>query len=268
MLLIWSKAYVFAKLNNLEMHTSSWSRIHYGAWLRMERKKRLYFGYFKKGGLLKSIRFIYYLNTKKKVIEPAVQQINEPRMDTIFVFNKIFTEYDFFKDIRPYKELIKNAIFEMLEPRLIEQYNDYKKPVIGLHIRRGDFTIGSTITPLSFFVEVVNGLRKDAGSDLPVTVFTDAEPFEIEELTRLKNIALAEPKPDILDMLLLASSEIVVLSIGSTFSYWAAFLSDNSVIKNKVEWHLPFRAVSDKNYFKEVVWKKDLKFKIDNQRQY
>lgn len=97
-------------------------------------------------------------------------------------------------------------------------------------------------------------LRKDAGLELPVTVFSDAEPSEIEELTKLNNIKLAEPKPDILDILLLASSKIVVLSIGSSFSYWGAFLSEGIVIKHPKEWHVPFRAEYDPLYSKEIKW--------------
>lgn len=255
MMLTWSRAFVFSRLNNLEMQTSSWTRIHAGAWTRGERKKRLYFGYFKDGNLVKKIRFLYYRASRKKIIEPPVEHLPAVNNNDLFVFNKIFTNYDFFKEIRPYKDLIKKGISEMLQPRLLQQYLQYNKPVIGMHIRRGDFMIGSTITPLSFFIDIVNTLRKEAGSELPVTIFTDAAPAEIQELTKLNNIKVAEPKPDILDLLLLAASETVVLSIGSTFSYWAAFLSDGTIIKNEGEWHAPFRAATDANYSKELVWK-------------
>jgi hypothetical protein len=123
-----------------------------------------------------------------------------------------------------------------------------------MHIRRGDFSRGLTLTPLSFFIDVVNGLRKDAGSDLPVTVFTDAKPSEIRDLIKLNNVIVAEAKPDILDILLLAGSETVVLSIGSTFSYWAAFLSDGIIIKHPKEWHVPFNHTSLK---REIVWNRN-----------
>ncbi len=222
--------------------------------MRREKKKRLYVGYFKKGGLLKTLRFFYYLNTKKKEFEPSVEKFNNINSDTIFVFNKIFTDYDFFKETRSYKEIVRKGIIEMLHPELQEQYNNYEKPVIGLHIRRGDFKRGSTITPLSFFIEVVNSLRKEAASDLPVTIFTDAEPAEIEELARLNGVRIAEPKADILDILLLAASQVAVLSIGSTFSYWAGFLSQGKIIKHPGEWHVPFKSIDDLKYSDEILW--------------
>ncbi len=254
MLLTWSRAYVFSQLNDLEMHTSSWTAIHLGALIRRERKKRFYFGYFKEANLFKKIRFGYYFKTKKEIIEPPVEQLSVINNNDLFLFNKLFTDYDFFKEVRPYKEMVKRGMFEMLQPSLMKQYERYEKPVIGMHIRRGDFKRGSTITPLSFFIDVINTLRKEAGFALPVTVFTDASSLEIEELTRLNNISIAEPKPDIIDILLLASSKIVVLSIGSTFSYWAAFLCEGVIIKNEVEWHLPFRKENDINYDSEIKW--------------
>jgi hypothetical protein len=259
MLLTWSRAYVFATLNGLEMHTSSWSRIHFGAWLRRERKKRLYFGYFKQGGLLKSFRFLYYLTNRRKIFEPPVQVINVSNADVVFVFDKIFTEYDFFKEIRPYRTLIEDAIFNMLTPHLRRQYEQFKQPIIGIHIRRGDFLIGSTLTEMSFFIEVVKRVREIAGSDLEVTLFTDAKPEEVKELASLKNVRIAEPKADILDMLLLARSQILVLSIGSTFSYWAAFLSKGKIIKHPDEWHVPF---DDSDSCRENIWDGKISFNL------
>ena len=76
-LLTWSRAYVFANLNNLEIQTSSWTAVHYGALVRKEKQNRLYFGYFKKAGLIKTIRFLYYLFSRKKIIEPPVLRMNK-----------------------------------------------------------------------------------------------------------------------------------------------------------------------------------------------
>lgn len=153
MLLAWSRAYAFAHLNNLEMHTSSWLCIHWGALLRRERKKRFYFRHFKQAGLLKKLRFLLYILTKNKTVEPPVETLSKIDTNQLFVFNKIFLDYDFFKEIRPYRELVKKGIFDMLRPEVKEQYNLYKKPVIGMHIRRGDFNRGSTITPLTFLLK-------------------------------------------------------------------------------------------------------------------
>lgn len=255
MMLTWSRAYVFSVLNNLEMCTSSWTKIHFGAVLRNEKSYRLYLGYFVGSSIAKKLRFFFYKKYKKIVGEPAVNKLQTVPANTLFLFHKIFTDYDFFKEIRPHKETVRNGIFTMLSPELKKQYEEFPKPVIGMHIRRGDFKKGSTLTPLSFFMDVVKKLREDANEDLEVTIFTDAEKREIEEILKLDNIQISPPKPDILDILLLASSKVVVLSIGSTFSYWAAFLSKGKIIKNEKEWHVPFRNSFDENFAEEIVWK-------------
>ena len=45
MLLVWARAVVFCKLNNLDLTTSSWWGLRWGALLRRESKKRLYYQY-------------------------------------------------------------------------------------------------------------------------------------------------------------------------------------------------------------------------------
>ncbi len=259
MLLTWSRGYIFANLNNLELFTSSWTRIHAGAWLRRERKKRLYKGYFKEGNILKSAIFFFSLSFNKKIHEPQVEKMASTNGDTVYIFDKIFTDYDFFKEVRPYRKMVRDGLYDLLRPSLKIRLNRYEKPEIGIHIRRGDFTRGSTLTPLSFFIEVVNGIRQQIGKDDSVTVFTDAEPEELNELLALPFVSVAEQKADILDILLLASSRIVVLSMGSSFSYWAAFLSDGIIIKHPNEWHAPFRSKSDPMFKKEIKWNSELK---------
>lgn len=255
MLLTWSRGYVFSKINNFELHTSYWAGIRPGAWLRMENRKRLYFGYFKEDSLVKQVSLLFHLLLKQKILEPEVAKVETTKANTVFVFNKIFIEYDFFKEIRPYKKTVKEGIFQMLTPNLQIRFKQYEQPVIGIHVRRGDFKIGSTITPLSFFAEVIENIRFKLNEKLPVTVFTDANKKEIEPLLELGEVKIAEQKPDVLDLLILASSRIVILSIGSTFSYWAGFLSDGIIIRSSADWHT---RLSEKYEQRELLWDKNV----------
>src|SRR4051812_7423773 len=86
-LLPWSRAYVFSKLNGLEMHTSSWFSLFIGAWLRKENKKRIYWGYFKKAGWPTSVRFFFYRLLLKKVEEPEIETGVKLGRNTLFLFN-------------------------------------------------------------------------------------------------------------------------------------------------------------------------------------
>src|SRR5207249_8991781 len=99
--------------------------------------------------------------------------------------------------------------------------------------------LGSPFTPNEFFIDAINFIRQKTNSLLSVTVFTDAEPDEIADILQLPEVKLAERKPDILDILLMSQSKLIVLSKSSTFSYWAAFLSDAILIKAADDWHNP-----------------------------
>lgn len=64
MLLVWANAFVFAKMNKMELVLSSWWGFHWGAILRKERKKRLYYNYFKETNVFK--RCLYFLLSRSK----------------------------------------------------------------------------------------------------------------------------------------------------------------------------------------------------------
>jgi hypothetical protein len=70
------------------------------------------------------------------------------------------------------------------------------------------------------------------GKSLPVTVFTDGRKSELQQLFELENIFLSEDNDDLTDLLLLSRSKILITSAGSTFSYWAAFISEGIIISH------------------------------------
>jgi hypothetical protein len=82
------------------------------------------------------------------------------------------------------------------------------------------------------------------GKELPVTIFTDANAAEINRLLSIGNITVAANHADIVDILLLSRSKICILSISSTFSFWAGFLSNGIVLKHPDEWHPELRPVT------------------------
>lgn len=253
-LLTWSRGFVFAELNNCELCTSSWFSLFVGPWLRREKKKRIYLGYFNKEKLFKRLRFCVYFALYKKIEEPEISKLEENAFSNLYLFNQIFRQHDFFYEVRPYRLIVEQGIYKMLTPSLKEDFKKLEKPVIGIHVRRGDFKFTGHHTPLDFFIRVITALRTQAMRPLSVTVFTDAKPNELSELLSLPNVEVASDKPDILDLLLLSSSNILILSVNSTFSYWAAFLSRGLIIKHPEEWHAPFTNPEEN---REFFWSKE-----------
>jgi hypothetical protein len=250
MLLIWARAFAFARQHNLDMFIGKWWGIRWGVWFRKEKYKRFYWGYFKEDGILKRLRLFSFQLTATKVIEPK-DFLKDIDGKNLFIFKDFESHGDYFKVLKPYRTEIKQALYDMLSPGIKKQLHQYEKPVIGVHIRRGDFKFGCTITPTKFFRDAIVNIRTITSQQLPVTIFTDALPEEISELLEMPFVKIAEPKADILDILLLSQSDICILSIGSTFSFWAAFLSDGIVLKHPDEWHPEIRPANVNSEFFE-----------------
>lgn len=252
LLLIWARAKVFAHINQLPMVMSPWWGFRLGAWLRRERKKRLYWGYFKENNWLTRINTRLMGYSLETVHEPKVQLLDKTELGKFFLFDQVITDNDLFGDIRAHRNFIKEEIFEMLNPTVKEKLKTYESPVFSLHIRRGDFKYGNPITPLSFFAEGIKAVRTAFNKELPVTIFTDAQRNEVADLLEIPGVKLAENKPDIVDILLLSKSKVIMLSQSSTFSYWGAFLSDAIVIRPYGDWQTLIS--SHEGTYKEIKW--------------
>lgn len=94
-----------------------------------------------------------------------------------------------------------------------------------------DFSkVGQARTPIQYFIDVINNIRKISGKELPVSIFSDGRVEELSDILSLKNVELVEGNKDIVDLILLSKSKIIVASAESTFSYWAGFLSNAALI--------------------------------------
>lgn len=254
LLLIWARAKVFAHINGLQLVTSPWWGFRLGAWLRREKKKRLYWGYFKEDSWLNRINVRLRKYRLEVVHEPQVQVLDNTAKDKFFLFDQVITDNDLFGAIREHRDFIKEELLNLLNPALKEQLKNYEIPFIALHIRRGDFKFGNPITPLSFFADGINAARAAASKELPVTIFTDADRREVADLLSMPGVKLTENKPDILDILLLSKSKIIILSQSSTFSYWGAFLSDAIILKPHNDWQGNLRSGKVNNSLPEIKW--------------
>jgi hypothetical protein len=260
MLLVWSRAFVFAQINGLPFITSGWGGIRWGAWIRWERKKRTYWGYFKENTFWERAQLAFQRRSFKIIREPGIEQIAlDENEKSLFLFDQVYTDNDLFAPLRGRRTLVRQGIMDILLPAMKQRLHEYNPPVISVHIRRGDFKFGNPITPTDFFINSIQLAREISGKELPVTVFTDASPEEIKDVLALPNVKLTDDKPDILDILLMSKSKVIVLSRSSTFSYWGAFLSDAIIIKPEEDWQNSLRpAEVNQNIFEGKVNFQDL----------
>jgi hypothetical protein len=249
------KAQLFAHLHNLPVLVTGYRQVNIGPYLRNEKVKRNYNNYFK---FQKNI--CQYLSTEFRMLikrksgwikEPAFNGKSMSVSDSFFYFGEIPHWRDYFGVLRENRQLTMKLFYDMVRDDILKQANEYTAPCVGVHIRMGDYRklqtgedfnkVGLVRTPEEYFIYVINAIRKIHGTCLPVTVFTDGYRNELEKVFSLKDISMAEGNPDIVDMLILSKSKIIVASAGSTFGYWAGFLSDAILILHPDHIHEPIR---------------------------
>lgn len=252
MLLVWARALVYAHLTGSVFMTSSWTKLRVGPILRGERSRRWYGGCFKDLQNTNRLVKLWVLWTYHRIEEPTFEPAQRsPSSRTLYVFNEIPHWRDYFGAIRGHRELVREKLYEAVSDRYLESLNSIEPPVVGVHVRRGDFRelqpgedfakVGLVRTPLSYFQDLIRSIRTIHGSEVPVTIFSDGYDQDLADLLTMPNVRRASDNPDIVDLLLLSKSGLIVASAGSTFGYWAGFLADAPLILHPDHIHAPIR---------------------------
>jgi hypothetical protein len=251
LLFVWARACIFAEINSCPLYITGWGQVHIGTVLRGEKSKRFYGNYFvsdnfqkKISNRLKTIFFHKVYNANPTTFVTAQQ-------NSVYIFDQVPHWSDSFEYIKEHRDFIKKSLFAMLSKSIQSELAKYKAPAIAVHIRRGDFAnlpegvefkmVGATKTPLDYFVYIINGIRKYIHKTVEVQVFSDGTAQELSPVLTLENVKLVETKYDITDLLLMSKAKVLITSAGSSFSYWAGFLSDAAVILHYDHIHAPHR---------------------------
>lgn len=238
-LIVWASAYAFAKKNNFLFLRSSLSEVSLGPFLRRENKKRIYFNFFKRRSVFEILRTKYYVSKySSNTLELGCQQINDQVVkdkNKLYMFNKANVQP--FEDLLPYRKEIRSEFYNLLNSEYLIKAKSLARPTVGVHVRRGDFLHAHNKTALStsltYFVEIISFIRSELEYSGPITIFSDGRPEELIEILSLDNVHLAESNSDVLDIISLSLCKIIVTCPKSTFSAWAAFISDALVIINE-----------------------------------
>jgi hypothetical protein len=232
-LIVWAHGINFSEKNNLNNYVFGWFNIKIGPFLRNEKRKRLYFGFFKKTKY--DLLFFYKMLFFKKIYNPNYFSKNDK---VVYIFDTLPIFPNYLVGLENSRDLIRKQFFKILNPKHLNYLSNFEFPILSVHIRRSDFKkndnldIGSvcnTQTPLIYFKEKISEIREASDSLIPVTVFTDGKYDEISDLLLIKNVILAKDNLDIIDLLLMANSKYLIISPGSTFSLWANFISNSEL---------------------------------------
>lgn len=245
MLLVWGRASVFAHINDLPLVVSGWGRVSLGPFLRREKHKRLYRGYF--------IDDFGAGPVKRALLERRAQIVREPEIvelstefeaaakPKLYIFDTLPHWSDYFAHLRENHAFVRSSLLRMVHPRHVEIARKAPAPVIGIHLRMGDMR---SLTSLPYFVTLIQALRAVHGGPVPVTLFSDGYDHELTEILSLPAVTRAAAGSDIAELLMLSRSQLIVLSAGSTFGLWATFLSDAPALMHSYHLNAPVRPSS------------------------
>jgi hypothetical protein len=185
------------------------------------------------------------------MFEPLIEQHPINSISNTYLFSNCSEWGDYFAGLKEHRQLVLNLFWKILLPSIKKQVDAKESPQIGIHVRLGDFRklrdgenfkqVGLVRTPEEYFVDTIYKIRKIHGIKTPVSIFTDGHKYELEKLLNLDNISIIEGNSDIVDLLLLSKSKVIICSAGSTFSYWAGFLSDSPIILHPEHIHAKIR---------------------------
>jgi hypothetical protein len=254
------RAYTFGHLNNLPVTVTHYHHLKIGPWLRHEKNKRKYNGFFsfQKGWIAAQMdnwRIKNYRKGQKR--EPELVRVEDKKnLAKSYLFSAIPHYAHRFDGLKENRQLVLQLLWNVITPAIKEKVGRLSPPCIGVHIRMGDFRrlkdgeefgkTGTVRTPEDYFVNSIHSIRKLHGSDLPVSIFTDGTKNELIKIFTLNNIHLVEGNNDLVDLIVLSRSKVIVTSAGSTFSYWAGFISDAAVIMHPSYADLKIRSESDR----------------------
>ena len=142
-------------------------------------------------------------------------------------------EKDFFERLHGWEAFVMRELCAITRKKWLDRATEVGPIPIGLHVRRGDFSEanspsdfvyrGAVRTPVQWFAQSLEQVRRALGYCAPAVVFSDGNPSELRGLMRLKETRLVQTGSAIGDLLALSRSQVLLASGGSTFSAWASF---------------------------------------------
>ena len=249
-LFVWARAYIFAQLNRMPLVVTGWTQPHLAPFL-YGGGFRLYLNYFRSLRQVTALKRVIARRSAEVIQDPPVAVIEPPSQSTIYEFSAVSHWSDYFGDLKPYRDGIRDGILNSITSARRREYMFAPKPIVCVHIRLSDFRrlkegenfakVGNTRTPLSYFTRIICGIREIHGSEVPVMVISDGSPDQFRELLDMPNVSLGPRNSAIVDILMMASSKVLVTSAGSTFSYWGGFLGDCALIMHPDHIHQSLR---------------------------
>lgn len=237
-LLAWARCRLWCEQTGAVMVAPFWFKLRIGPWLRNERDKRTYFLLFQPGAAMSGIRRLALLATAgRREIGPEWPEPPPPSDRPVLLrFHNALqqNEVKSFHQIRGHGAFIRRELVAITRPAF--RPPPPAEPFIAIHVRLGDFSrpasaealtkgASNSRLPIDWYADRLTALRSRLGREVPAVVFSDGEDAELQPLLALPGV-IRPPRQSAITDLLQMGQGICVISSGSGFSLWGAFLGD------------------------------------------
>ncbi len=238
-LLAWARCRVWCDRHGIPMLAPSWLHLQHriGPLLRRERDNRQYHRLFQFDGYVRGLRRVHLLIGAPRVAAEGndLSEVLNARERRLVVFNNRMqlNEETHFPEIVGHGLEVRRALTDMTRP--CYRPNEDHTAHVAVHVRMGDFNAPVSIDalrqgsknsriPIDWYVDVVKTLRARAGAGA-VRVYSDGSDDALAPLLQLPGTERAPKQASITDLLAMAQARVLVSS-GSGFSMWGAYLGN------------------------------------------
>lgn len=235
-LLAWARCVVWCHRSGATMLAPRWLRLRVGPYLRRERDKRNYFLLFSGDGYVGGLRRAWCLWRYPVVDVESAAALATPQPGTVVVFHNALADNErkHFHEVHGYAKLLHRELTRITRPAYRPAAP--ARPFIAVHVRMGDFSapadaggirpgVHNVRLPVEWYAQMLVAVRRGVGAEVEALVFSDGDDVSLAPLLRLPATQRPPRRQSITDMLSIAQSGLLISS-GSGFSLWGAFLGE------------------------------------------
>jgi hypothetical protein len=243
-LLAFARCVLWSRDNDVPMLAPTWLRFQHriGPILRRERDNRQYHRLFRFPGYITGLRRLAVLATAERIAAESsdLAAVARERPGKLVVFRNllVMNEETHFHEIIGRGPRVREELLAITKPHHVPQ--PIARPYISLHVRMGDFSAAPSAEklragaknariPLQWYCSMLTGVRARLGRDVPAVVTSDGSDEELDQLLRLPAVQRTPRQSSVSDLLSMSQGSLLISS-GSGFSMWGAYLGDQSRI--------------------------------------
>lgn len=235
-LLAWARCELWCRDHAVPMLAPNWNHLRVGPYLRREADKREYHRLFRFPHYITGLRRSFLLLTLPRVAAPSLPHTGIPdfsqRQIVVFENRNAANFEHHFPEVAGRASELQGALRNMTKPRHLPP--QAATPHIAVHVRLGDFTpavsgedlrkgMTNASLPAHWYAETLQRLRTQLGRDVPAVVYSDGDDQALATLLGMPQVRRATARAAVTDMLSIAQAAVLISS-GSGFSIWGAFL--------------------------------------------